>query len=96
MNNSLSLPRRKVNYTHDERNGKCTVNANLVTINEKVNLTKIQYGVLNTICDTYEQSVSEYMHEALIESMRFDITISLHVFLDNWWFLCPGACLAPF
>jgi hypothetical protein len=45
----------------------------LVTITEKVNLTKNQYGVLNIICNTYEESVSQYMQEALVEAMRFDI-----------------------
>jgi sulfur relay (sulfurtransferase) DsrC/TusE family protein len=47
--------------------------AKLVTINEKVNLTKKQYEVLKIICDTYEQSVSEYMEEALVEAMQYDI-----------------------
>ena len=28
---------------------------------------------LKTICDTYEQSVSEYMEEALVEAMQYDI-----------------------
>ena len=45
----------------------------LVTITEKVNLTKSQYEVLNIICNTYEESVSQYMEEALIEAMKFDI-----------------------
>jgi hypothetical protein len=45
----------------------------LVTITEKVNLTKNQYEVLNIICNTYEQSVSQYLQEALVETMRFDI-----------------------
>ena len=45
----------------------------IVTVNEKVNLTKSQHQVLKTICDTYEISVSEYMQQALVEAMRFDI-----------------------
>jgi hypothetical protein len=45
----------------------------LVTINEKVNLTKQQRQVLKIICDTYEISLSEYMQQALVEAMRFDI-----------------------
>jgi hypothetical protein len=45
----------------------------LVTINEKVNLTKQQHQVLKIICDTYEISLSEYMQQALVEAMRFDI-----------------------
>jgi RNA processing factor Prp31 len=45
----------------------------LVTITEKVSLTKNQYEVLNIICSTYEESVSQYLQDALIEAMRFDI-----------------------
>jgi hypothetical protein len=45
----------------------------LVTITEKINLTKSQYEVLNIICNTYEESVSQYLQEALVEAMRFDI-----------------------
>ena len=42
-------------------------------ITEKINLTKSQYEVLNIICNTYEESVSQYLQEALVEAMRFDI-----------------------
>src|SRR5947199_10355157 len=45
----------------------------IITINEKVNLTKQQHQVLKVICDTYETSFSEYMQQALVEAMRFDI-----------------------
>jgi hypothetical protein len=45
----------------------------LVTINEKVNLTKEQNKVLQMICDSYEMTISEYMQQALVEAMRFDI-----------------------
>jgi hypothetical protein len=45
----------------------------LVTITERVNLTKSQHEVLNIICNTYGESVSEYMQEALVEAMKFDI-----------------------
>ena len=45
----------------------------VVAINEKVNLTKQQHQVLKMVCDTYEFSVSEYMQQALVEAMRFDI-----------------------
>ena len=72
--NSQSLNKSNINNMHNDGNCKDTVNANLITIHEMVNLTKSQYEVLKTICDTYEQSISEYMHEALIEAMKFDIT----------------------
>jgi hypothetical protein len=45
----------------------------LITINEKVNLTREQHQVLKIICDTYETSFSEYIQQALVEAMRFDI-----------------------
>jgi hypothetical protein len=45
----------------------------LITINEKVNLTKQQHQVLKIVCDTYEMSLSEYMQQALVEAMRFDL-----------------------
>jgi hypothetical protein len=45
----------------------------LVIIQEKVNLTKEQNEVLQMICNSYEMTVSEYMQQALIEAMRFDI-----------------------
>src|SRR5215204_5633665 len=45
----------------------------LVTINEKVNLTKEQNEVLQMICNSYEMTISEYMQQALVEAMRFDI-----------------------
>jgi hypothetical protein len=45
----------------------------MITINEKVNLTEQQYQVLKTICDTYQMSLSEYMQQAIVEAMRFDI-----------------------
>ena len=45
----------------------------IVTINEKVSLTKQQHQVLKIICDTYQMSFSEYIQQALVEAMRFDI-----------------------
>src|SRR5215204_259223 len=48
-------------------------NSDQVTITERVNLTKNQYEVLNIICNTYGESVSQYLQEALVEAMRFDI-----------------------
>jgi hypothetical protein len=45
----------------------------LVTINEKVNLTKEQNEILKMVCNSYEMTISEYMQQALVEAMRFDI-----------------------
>jgi hypothetical protein len=67
MNSSSSSPSSKVNETCSKDPAK------LVTINEKVNLTKDQREVLNIICNTYQISISEYMQEALVEAMKFDI-----------------------
>jgi len=44
-----------------------------ITITEKIKLKKDQYEVLKIICNTYQTSFSEYMQEALIEAMKFDI-----------------------
>jgi len=65
MNNSSSssFPSSKVNKTYSKDP------ANLVTINEKVNLTKDQHEILDIICKTYQIPISEYMQEALIEAM---------------------------
>src|SRR6188472_2471531 len=64
---SSSSPSSKVNETYSKDP------ADLVTINEKVNVTKDQHEVLNIICNTYQISISEYMQEALVEAMKFDI-----------------------
>jgi anti-sigma28 factor (negative regulator of flagellin synthesis) len=74
---SLSSPSSKETSsssksTHTDNKNKDTVNS-LVAINEKVNLTEQQHQVLKTICDTYQMSFSEYMQQALVEAMRFDI-----------------------
>jgi hypothetical protein len=50
-----------------------TKDSELVTINEKVNLTKEQNKVLQAICNSYEMPISEYLQQALVEAMRFDI-----------------------
>jgi anti-sigma28 factor (negative regulator of flagellin synthesis) len=74
---SLSSPSSKgtsssSKSTHTDNKNKDTVNS-IVTINEKVNLTEQQHQVLKTICDTYQMSLSDYMQQALVEAMRFDI-----------------------
>ena len=48
------------------------VHEELVSITEKINLTKKQYEVF-IICKTCEESISQYLEEALVEAMRFDI-----------------------
>jgi hypothetical protein len=50
-----------------------TKSSDLVTINEKVNMTIEQNEVLRMICNSYEMTISEYMQQALVEAMRFDI-----------------------
>jgi hypothetical protein len=64
---SSSTTPSKVNETYSKDPAK------LITINEKVNLTKDQHEVLNIICNTYQISISEYMQEALVEAMKFDL-----------------------
>ena len=62
----------KLANTQNKNKNKDSID-DVITINEKVNLTKKQHQVLKIICDTYEASLSEYMQQALIEAMRFDI-----------------------
>ena len=77
MNNSPSLSHyspvtsmaSKSSHTHNKNN----FDESFITINEKVNLTKPQHQVLKMICDTYQMSFSEYLQQALVEAMRFDI-----------------------
>ncbi len=87
MNNSLSVQpasstaingsnaaSSKSTYLNNNNSNKNKNAADdIITINEKVNLTKQQHQVLKTICDTYQMSRSEYMQQALVEAMRFDI-----------------------
>jgi hypothetical protein len=67
-NSSMASAESSVTQT----NNKDSID-DMITINEKINLTKSQHQVLKTICDTYETSLSEYIQQALIEAMRFDI-----------------------
>src|SRR4051812_24723188 len=67
MNSSSSSLSSKVNKTYSKDP------TDLVTINEKIILTKNQHEVLNIICKTYQISTSEYMQEALVGAMKFDI-----------------------
>jgi hypothetical protein len=50
-----------------------TKDSEIVTINERVNLTKEQNEVLKMVCNSYRMTFSEYMQQALVEAMRFDI-----------------------
>lgn len=45
----------------------------IITLTEKIKLRKDQYEVLKIICDTYQTSFSNYMQEAIVEAMRYDI-----------------------
>jgi hypothetical protein len=49
------------------------VHEEIVSITEKIDLTKKQHEVLKIICNTYEISLSEYIQQAVVEAMRFDI-----------------------
>src|SRR6476469_8017739 len=65
---SLSSPTEK-----SEKIRKKNEQDNLITITEKIKLKKEQHKVLKIICDTYQTSFSEYIHEAVVEAMKFDI-----------------------
>ena len=78
MNNSPSRPSVSPEaisskLANTQNKNKYSIDDVIITINEKVNLTKKQHQVLKIICDTYETSFSEYMQQALVEAMRFDI-----------------------
>jgi anti-sigma28 factor (negative regulator of flagellin synthesis) len=78
MNNSSSVssfssaatPSSKSTNSQDKNTDSID---DLITINEKINLTRQQQQILKIICDIYEISFSEYMQQALVEAMRFDI-----------------------
>jgi hypothetical protein len=60
----------------------------IITITERVNLTKNQHQALKIVCDIYQQSFSEYIHQALVQTMKSDIedgnlSISLLERLDD-------------
>jgi hypothetical protein len=71
MNNITSaLPSKSdsgISHTHSNKQD------DFVTITEKIKLKKDQYEVLKIICNTYQTSFSEYMQEALVEAMKFDL-----------------------
>src|SRR6266487_2311180 len=69
---SEPMPSSSSKLTDTQNKNKHSID-DVITINEKVNLTKKQHQVLKIICDTYETSFSEYMQQALVEAMRFDI-----------------------
>jgi myosin-crossreactive antigen len=45
-----------------------------MTINEPINLTKKQNEILTMVCDLYKMEVGEYIKDALIESLKEEIT----------------------
>jgi hypothetical protein len=44
------------------------------TINEYIKLTKKQNEILTMVCDLYEMKVGEYIKDALIESLKEELT----------------------
>src|SRR5213596_234086 len=76
MNNSpsgqsVSPQATSSKFTNTQNKNKDSID-DVISIKEKVNLTKQQHQVLKIICDTYETSFSEYMQQALVEALRFD------------------------
>ena len=45
----------------------------IVTINEKIKLTKKQFEVLNLICSIYQKPVSRYLKDALLDALNNDL-----------------------
>ena len=46
----------------------------LTTINEPIMLTKKQNEILTMVCELYEMKVGEYIKDALIESLKEELT----------------------
>lgn len=44
------------------------------TINESIRITKKQNEILALVCDLYEMEVGDYIKDALIESLKEEIT----------------------
>jgi anti-sigma28 factor (negative regulator of flagellin synthesis) len=80
MNSSSSNPSgptsttttTKQTHIHNNNNNKNAI-SDSITINEKINLTKKQHEILNMICNSYGMSISKYIQEALVQTMRSDI-----------------------
>ena len=45
----------------------------IITLTEKIKMKQDQYEVLKIICNTYQASFSQYIQEAIIDAMMFDI-----------------------
>jgi hypothetical protein len=55
---ATSMSSTKSTHSHDKNKDNVSDSV-IVTINEKVNLTKPQHHVLKILCDTYGMSISE-------------------------------------
>jgi hypothetical protein len=73
LSSTLAPTSQSSKLSMTQNKNKDTVVDDIITINEKINLTKHQHHVLKIICDTYEISFSDYLQQALVEAMRFDI-----------------------
>jgi len=70
----LSMSSASSPQPHKIGNGKNkNSEEDIITITESVNLTKNQHQALKIVCDIYQQSFSEYMQEALVQTMKSDI-----------------------
>ena len=73
MNGSSSSLSSTTQSKVDNSNGDSNKENDIITLTEKIKLKKDQYEVLKMICDTYQTSFSQYIGEAIIEAMRFDV-----------------------
>jgi hypothetical protein len=71
LNNSTSVA--SSSKPGNNLNGKNKPSVDVVTISETISLTKNQHQALKIVCDIYQQSFSEYIQEALVQTMRSDI-----------------------
>lgn len=60
--------------SHKIGNGKNkNLEEDIITITEKINLTRNQHQALKIFCDIYQQTLAEYIHHALVQTMKSDI-----------------------
>jgi myosin-crossreactive antigen len=61
-------------YTYISMASKPIQQQSSTMINEPIRLTKKQNEILTLVCDLYEMEVGEYIKDALIESLKEEIT----------------------
>src|SRR5438093_13508537 len=61
-------------HNHTLVTSKSIQDQSFTTINESIRITKKQNEVLALVCDLYEMKIREYIKQALIDSLKEEIT----------------------